>query len=204
MRRMGTWLALVLLIGAASSASAHQGGTAAEGRQGDMMMGDGMMGMMHRGMGNGGHHGMMMGHADAAERPLISIMLQNRGELGLTPEQIQKLETLRLDFRRAAIKRSADLQVAELELAELRKKQPVDLAKVEAQVKRIETLRAEQRLSRIKAIEAGKVLLTPEQQKKLDTLGQRAGGGHATGMTGCPMMMGGGHAMMGPSSRGME
>jgi len=152
-------------------------------------------------MGPGGHT-RMMGPGDAAERPLISIMLQNIEALNLTSEQIQKLETLRFDFRKGAIKRSADLQVAELELEELRKKEPVDLAKVEAQVKRIETLRAEQRLSRIKAIEEGKALLNPEQRKKLDTLGQKGGGGHATGMMGCPMMMGGMGSMMGPSGGG--
>ncbi len=181
MKRMGIGFALLLLIGVGSSAFAHQEGTAGEGQQDGMMMDGRMMEMMHR----------MRGHGDAAERPLISIMLQNQEELKLAPEQVQKLETLRLDFRKGAIKRSADLQVAELELAELRRKEPVDLAKVEAQVKRIETLRAEQRLSRIKAIEEGKALLTPEQRKKLDTLGLSVGGGHATGMTGCPMMMGG-------------
>lgn len=201
MRRTTIWFALLFLIVPGSPAFAHQeGGTAGGGRHDGLMMGGGMMGMMHQGMGRGGHHGMM-GHADATERPLISLMLQNREELGLTPEQIQKLETLRLDFRRAAIKQSADLQVAELELAELRKKQPVDLAKVEAQVKRIETVRTQQRLSRIKVIEEGKVLLTPEQREKLDTLGPRAGGGHATGMTGCPMMMGGMGGTMGPSGK---
>lgn len=140
----------------------------------------GMMEMMHG----------MMGHGDAAERPLISLMLQHREALDLSPEQVQKLETLRSDFRKGAIKRSADLQVAELELEELQRKEPVDLAKVEAQLKRVEALRTEKRLSRIKTIEEGKALLSPEQRKKLDTLGQRVSGGHATGMTGCPMMGG--------------
>jgi Spy/CpxP family protein refolding chaperone len=143
-------------------------------------------------MDHGGRHGMM-GHGDVAERAPISFMLQNREALNLTAEQVQKLEAIRSDFRKAAIKRSGDL-----ELEELRKKESVDLAKVEVQVKRIETLRAEQRLARIKAIEEGKALLTPEQRQKLDTLGQTAGG-HSTGMTGCPMMMGGMGRMMGPS-----
>ena len=199
MKLVGIWVALLLLIGSGSSALAHQEGTG-EGQQG-MMMGGGMMEMIHGGMGRGGHHGIM-GHGDAAERPLISLMLQNKEELKLTPEQVQKLETVRLAFRKGAIKRSADLQVAELELGELRKREPVDLAKVEAQVKRIETLRGDQRLSRIKAIEEGKVLLTPEQRKKLDALGQRGGPDHATGMMGCPMMMGGMGGMMGPSGAG--
>ena len=199
MKRTGIWFALLLLVGASSPASAHQERTVGEGRH-HGMMGGGMMEMMHRGIGRGGHHGMM-GHGDAAERPLISLMLENREELKLTPEQVQRLETLRSDFRKGSIKRSADLRVAELELEELRKKEPVDLAKVEAQVKRIETLRTEQRLSRIKAIEEGKALLTPEQRKRIETLGQRVGGGHTTGMMGCPMM-GGMGGMMDPSGGG--
>lgn len=141
-------------------------------------------------MGGGGHQSML-GHGDVAERTPISFMLQNRETLNLTSEQVQKLEAIRSDFRKAGIRRSADLQIAEVELEELQRKEPLDLAKVEAQVKRIETLRAEQRLSRIKAIETGKALLTPEQRQKLDTLGQSRAGRHTTGMTGCPMMMGG-------------
>ncbi|MGH7433918.1 MAG: Spy/CpxP family protein refolding chaperone [Candidatus Methylomirabilales bacterium] len=141
-------------------------------------------------MGGGGHQSMM-GHGDVAERASISFMLQSRETLNLTAEQVQKLEAIRSDFRKAAIKRSGDLELAELELEELRKKEPVELAKVEAQVKRIEALRAEQRLSRIKAIEEGKALLSPEQRKKVETLGQGGAGRHTTGMMGCPMMMGG-------------
>ncbi len=184
-------MALLLFVGGAgSSAFAHQEGIATEeGRHHGMMMGGEMMEMMHGGMDRGGRHGMM-GHGDVAERAPISFMLQNGEALNLTAEQVHKLEAIRSDFRKAAIKRSGDLELAELELEELRKKESVDLAKVEAQVKRIETLRAEQRLARIKAIEEGKALLTTEQRKKLETLGQSGAGRHTTGMMGCPMMTG--------------
>ena len=189
------WAAVVVTgVGLLLSGYALAQGPSEAESMGSGMMGGGMMEMMHGGMGSGGHHGMM-GHGGSADRPLVSIILQHKDELGLTPQQVQKLENLRLDFQKTAIKRSADLQVAELELEELRKKEPLDLTKVEAQVKRIETLRAEQRLNRIKVIEEGKTLLTPEQRQKLETLGQTAGG-HSTGMTGCPMM-GGMGGMMG-------
>ena len=160
MKRTGIWLVLLLLIGVGGFAFAHQEGTASDGQHEGVMMGGGMMEMMHGGMGRGGHHGMMGHDRGAVERPLISLMLQNKGELQLTSEQVQKLEALRVSFQKGAIRRSADLQVAELE--------------------------------------EGKALLTPEQRQKLDTLGQTAGG-HSTGMTGCPMMMGGMGRMMGPS-----
>lgn len=162
MKLMAVWITLLFLMAPWSSAFAREGGTAeAEGPRDRMM-------------GRGGHHGMM-GRGDAAERPLISLMLKNREELQLTPEQIQRLEALRSDFRKGAVKRSTDLQAAETELKELLSTDPVDMAKVESQVKRIEALRGEQRLSRIKTIEEGKALLIPEQRKKLDVLGQKRG-----------------------------
>ena len=48
----------------------------------------------------------------SSERPLITLMLRHRDELGLSPEQIRRLEQLRVDFQREAIRREADLRVA--------------------------------------------------------------------------------------------
>ncbi len=162
MKLMAVWITLLFLMAPWSSAFAHEGGTAEPEGPRDRMM------------GRGGHHGMM-GRGDAVDRPLISLMLKNREELQLTPEQIQRLEALRSDFRKGAVKRSADLQAAELELKELLRGDAVDMAKVESQVKRIEALRGELRLARIKTIEEGKALLIPEQRKRLDVLGQKRG-----------------------------
>jgi hypothetical protein len=104
---------------------------------------------------------------DPQDRPLITLMLHYRSELGLTPQQIDTLERLRSDFQREAIRRDAALRVAEMDLAALRRREPVDLGQVEAKVREIERLRAEQRLARIRAIEQGKAELTPEQREKL-------------------------------------
>ena len=76
-------------------------------------------------MMGGGCHQSMMGHGDVAERGPISFMLENKEALNLTAEQVQKLEAIRSDFRKVAIKRSGDLQVAELELEELDRKSVV-------------------------------------------------------------------------------
>jgi len=64
--------------------------------------------------------------------------------------------------------------VAELELRELLEQEKVDLAEVEALTKKVALLRADLRLARIKTIEAGKALLTPEQQRKVERLGHDA------------------------------
>ena len=104
------------------------------------------------------------------ERPLITLMLGWRQELGLSAAQIERLERLRAEFQRDAIRRDADLRVAEMDLAALLRTDTVDLAAAEAKVREIERLRAETRLARIRAIEEGKMQLTVEQRAKLRTL----------------------------------
>ncbi len=104
------------------------------------------------------------------ERPLITLMLRYKDELGLSADQVQSLERLRADFQREAIRRDADLRIAEMDLATLLEKDPVDLGQVEAKVKEIERQRGDLRLARIRAIEQGKAQLSPEQRGKLRTL----------------------------------
>jgi hypothetical protein len=104
------------------------------------------------------------------ERPLISLMLHYRAELGLSPAQVDGLERLRAEFRREAIRREADLRVAEMDLGALRERDPVDLDRVEAKVREIERVRADLRLARIRAIEQGRALLSAEQRERLRAL----------------------------------
>ena len=108
--------------------------------------------------------------APREERPLISIMLRNRDKLGLSTEQVRNLEQIRNDFERESIRRDADLRVAEMDLTNLTEAASVDMGKVEAKVREIERLRAEQRLARIRSIKKGKQQLTTEQRKKLHEL----------------------------------
>jgi heavy-metal resistance protein len=114
--------------------------------------------------------GQVMGAEPAGERPLITIMLSYRQELGLSASQVQELERLRTEFQREAIKRDADLRVAEMDLASLLKAEPVDMGKVEAKVREIERARADLRLARIRVIDQGRAQLTPDQRAKLATL----------------------------------
>ncbi len=116
--------------------------------------------------GRGGHEG-----------PLITMMLHWKEQLGLTPDQERSLRELRANFEKESIKRTSEIDVAELELKELLEQERPDLGKVEAQVKQAALLQAGLRVARIKTIEAGKALLSPEQRGKLERLGhsQRAG-----------------------------
>jgi Spy/CpxP family protein refolding chaperone len=64
----------------------------------------------------------------------------------------------------------AELETAEQELDGLLKQTPLDLVKVEATLRKIEGIRVSLRLGRIKAIEQGRSLLSPDQQNRLETL----------------------------------
>jgi Spy/CpxP family protein refolding chaperone len=118
--------------------------------------------------GMGARMGRMMG--DPAERPLITIMLHHRGELGLSPDQVGRLETLRGDFARDAIRRDADIRIAELDLARLLEQEPLDFPKVETKVREVAQLRADLRIARLRTIEQGKAVLTPEQRTRLQSM----------------------------------
>jgi Spy/CpxP family protein refolding chaperone len=97
-------------------------------------------------------------------------MLHHRAELGLNPEQVGRLETLRADFAREAIRRDADIRIAELDLAGLLDREPLDFSKVEAKVREVSQLRGELRIARLRAIEQGKAVLTSEQRTRLQTV----------------------------------
>ena len=125
----------------------------------------------------GQFHGLSPhGHDDfaladpGAGRPLITLMLRHRDQLGLTPDQVQALERLRSDFQREAIRREADLRVAEMDLATLLSAEVVDLGQAEAKLREIERLRTDLRLARIRTIEQGRAQLSPEQRAKLRAL----------------------------------
>lgn len=123
-------------------------------------MGPGMMGP--GGMMGGG----MMGAGATNDRPWITVMLDHREELGLSVEQVGRLFTLRDGFAREARKKSEALEKVEQDLDHLLGPGPVDPRAVEAKLKEAEGMRTDLRLARIKVIEEGKGVLTPEQRAK--------------------------------------
>ncbi len=136
------------------------------GMMGQGGMGPGMMGQRGMGPGGGWRRGMR-GDLAFDEHPLITIMLHHRSQLGLTDEQVEQLRALRSNFEKEAIRTGADLRILELELDDLLDAEQVDLAKVEAMVRKEEATRASLRLSRIRAIEQAKTALTAEQRQRL-------------------------------------
>ncbi len=117
-------------------------------------------------MGPGMMGGGMMGAGTTNDRPWITVMLDQREELRLSAEQIGRLFTLRDGFAKAARTKSEALEKVERDLDQLIGPGPIDLRAVEAKLKEAEAIRTDLRLSRLKVIEEGKGILTPEQRAK--------------------------------------
>jgi Spy/CpxP family protein refolding chaperone len=128
-------------------------------------------------MERGGQVRDWLGGRDSREsRPIISIMLNNRERLGLTDDQVKKLEQVRDNFERQLIRNEAEARIVELDIAALLDNEPVELPKVETKIHEAEKLRADLRIARIRAVEQARSVLNIEQKKKLEELGpgQRA------------------------------
>ncbi|MDD5559505.1 Spy/CpxP family protein refolding chaperone [Candidatus Methylomirabilis sp.] len=160
-------LILVGVLGPAIPPMWNHVASAEEGAGGPGMTGYRMIPEMMRGMGIDPSFHRRGGH----EWPLISQMLMWQDQLGLTADQERTLRELRANFEKESIKRTAEIDVAELELNGLLEQDKVDVAKVETLAKKSAMLQAELRVSRVKTIEAGKAVLTPEQAEKFERLG---------------------------------
>lgn len=93
-----------------------------------------------------------------------------RSELGLSDSQHAQLKKLRMDGRKAAIRRRADLQIARLELGEMLDAAAPDERAIAAKVKEVSELQAAALRARVDARLAVAKLLTPEQREQLKHL----------------------------------
>jgi Spy/CpxP family protein refolding chaperone len=157
---MRTTITLLATLTAAASVAAADPGGAAEAHRHDGLM---------------DHHGTMGGHAmrglpptaGPKDRPWLSVILARRRELGLSPEQVGKLYELREGFEQTAEAKAREIREAEQALDDLLGPEPADLARIEEAVRKAESLRAELRLARFRAIEEGKQVLSAEQRRRL-------------------------------------
>jgi Spy/CpxP family protein refolding chaperone len=142
---------------------------------GEMGRGGNRSGMQAPGRPGGWQRGS--GHGQGHRRPsFVGMVLMNREQLGLTPQQVDSFRKLGMDSRRAAIRRHADLQLAKLDVMSLRWSDPVDMGKIEAKVREIEKLKGDGRIAAIRTAEAAKAQLTAEQREKLKSLRPARGG----------------------------
>lgn len=91
-------------------------------------------------------------------------------ELVLNDQQVSQLRKLRMDGRKAAIRRQADTQLARIGLQELLESESADEKALQARIKELSDLHAAGLRARVDAQLALRKILTPEQQQKLKQL----------------------------------
>lgn len=109
--------------------------------------------------------------ADVAESPpLVSLVLQRRGELQLSVQQVKDLESIRTDFRRQAIRNLADLRLAEIDRDELLNAKPLDMTVLAAKLKQIDDLKIGMHEANVDFAKGVAAKLTAAQRQKLEPL----------------------------------
>ncbi|MBL8036393.1 Spy/CpxP family protein refolding chaperone [Nitrospira sp. CMX1] len=156
---------------------------------------------------------MMHGGHDQAEEEdhgghYLKHLLKHAKEIGLTAEQIGKLKSVQLDFKRTEARLEADTKVAKLELQALLEDEKTDLNTIQAKVDQLKKAEAACLFTAIKSKRNAMVILTPDQREKERAVheqmmsgGQHGAGGGGMGHGG---MMGGMMGSMGSGSHGQS
>lgn len=95
------------------------------------------------------------------------LFLQLTEKIGLTENQVKKLEELYLDFQKYSIRRQSDLDVADAELQRLMTNDSVDLNAVRAKVKEIEAIQTDLTMKKIETVLQSIKTLTHDQHLKV-------------------------------------
>ncbi len=118
----------------------------------------------------------MMRHAGfgimMAEKNLFpaKMLLKVKDEIGLTEEQVTKIEKMEEIYQESAIKKHADIKVQELKFHSYLKSDQIDRSKMEKMIRDIAKKRTDLQIDHINYLLDLKNLLTPEQIEKIDAL----------------------------------
>jgi len=150
------------------------------------------------------HGEMMHGGDDQQDQDdhnghYLKHLLKHAKEIGLTPEQIGKLKTLQLDFKRSEARLEADAKVAKLELHALLEDEKADLNVIQAKVEQLKKAEAACLVAAIKSKRSAMTILTPDQREKERAVHEqmKSGAQHGGGMGGMMGGRGGMGGMMG-------
>lgn len=137
----------------------------------------------HGKMGHGRHD---EDNQDDHSGHYLKHLLKHAKEIGLTQEQVGKIKTLQLDFKRAEARLEADAKIAKLELHALLDDEQADLNAIQAKVDQLKKAEAACLFAAIKSKRHAMAMLTPDQREKEHAQHERmkAGGQHGSGMGG--------------------
>ncbi|MGK2906485.1 MAG: Spy/CpxP family protein refolding chaperone [Desulfuromonadales bacterium] len=143
-----------------------------------------MMGMMGKGMGDtmgsdrsgmmdgGGMHGMMHGGQMGMMKNMF--YLDRADELGLSPEQVNKLKAIHVECRKDKIRNAAEAKIARLELSELLSGDNWTLKDAESLVRKVQTLEGDIQVRQLQAVSDARKVLTAEQLQQARSDGSAA------------------------------
>lgn len=100
----------------------------------------------------------------------LMTMLENervKAALGLTDQQADRLRQIMVDAEKGTVKTRAEIAVRRIELRELMRTDKPDREAAMRKVQEISDLRGQMMKQHVESLLAAKVVLTPEQQKKL-------------------------------------
>lgn len=129
----------------------------------------GDMGQMGQGMGGmQGMQGMMCpmcGMMSMGGMLPGGMYLMHADMLGLTDDQIRKLQDIQADFRRRQVRTGSDIQLNQIDLQQETMKDSPDATKAERLIREINRLQGDMQVAAMKASMAAKNVLTPEQRR---------------------------------------
>jgi hypothetical protein len=132
------------------------------------MMGKGMGGMMGSGMsgmmGGDDMHGMMQGGQMGMMEHMF--YLDRADELGLSPEQVNRLKAIHVECRKDNIRNAAETKIARLELSELLSGDYWMLKDAEPLVRKVQKLEGDIQVRHLQAVSDARKVLTAEQLKQ--------------------------------------
>jgi Spy/CpxP family protein refolding chaperone len=119
-------------------------------------------------------HHKMMRHARfgimMAEKNLFPAfaLLKHKEEIGLTQEQVTKIEKMQELHQETFIRKQADIKVKELKFNSFMKQDQINRSKMEKMIREIAKMKTDVQISHINYLLDLKNLLTPEQVQKLE------------------------------------
>ena len=139
--------------------------------------GQGMMGGMmgYQGMGSmmgGGYGGHMMNDNAMGHDGVLS----QADKLGLSADQIDKLNVLRLTERKDIIRDSAEANIVHLELSNLLSTANWTMQEAEPLVKKLNKIEGDFQLRHLQTLNEASHILTADQQKLYSSIEKSAGG----------------------------
>lgn len=156
-------------------------------------------GGMQKGMKHGNSHGEE-GHAMKSDHdgacPMMSgkstlgFYLDNKKQLHLSDEQVEKLESLQSDLEQPLPEISATLHKAYQEVEALVEQPDATRAELREKLQAMEKYFTAIKLANLEARREARNILTSEQWEKTQALRNQAGEGHSGDMGGCGGMMG--------------